>query len=119
MEHMNSLSPPPEPGWYRIWIPRTAAVTVVVIASVYGSRWVFGNTSGFIVTVVISMFAAFAMLPAVETLSKRGWRRGAATGLVMFLAAAFTFVFMYALINVAVGQTIKLIERVPFPRRGE
>ena len=107
---MNVQSPSPEPGWYRTWLPRTAAVTIVAIATLYGSRWVFGNTSGFIVTVVISLFAAFAMLPAVEALSKRGWRRGAATGLVMFLAAAFTTVFMYTLVNVAVGETIKLVE---------
>jgi len=102
-----------EPGWYRTWIPRAAAITVAVVATLYGSRWVFGNTSGFVVTVVISLFAAFAMLPAVEALSKRGWRRGLATGVVMLVAATFTAIFMYALINVAVGQTIKLVERVP------
>ena len=109
---MNPLQPS-EPGWYRIWLPRAAAVTVVVVATLFGARWVFGNTSGFVVTVVISLFAAFAMLPAVEALSKRGWRRGLATGVVMLAAAAFTTIFMYALINVAVGQTIKLVERVP------
>jgi predicted PurR-regulated permease PerM len=102
-----------EPGWYRIWIPRAAVITIVAVATLYGSRWVFGNTSGFIVTVVISLFAAFAMLPAVEALNKRGWRRGIATGFVMFLTATFVGVFMYTLINVAVGEIIKLVERVP------
>ena len=110
---MNAITPPPEPGWYRIWLPRAAAITIVTVVTLYGSRWVFGNTSGFVVTVVISLFAAFAMLPAVEALSKRGWRRGLATGLVMFLTATFVGIFMYTLINVAVGETIKLVERVP------
>ncbi len=105
--------PGPNAGWYRVWLPRLATATVVVLAVGYGSRWVFGNTTGFIVTIVISMFAAFAMLPAVEALSQRGWRRGLATGFVMLSATAFATVFLYALINVAVGETIKLIERVP------
>ncbi|MDJ0664792.1 MAG: AI-2E family transporter [Acidimicrobiia bacterium] len=109
---MNPITPP-QRGWYRVWLPRAAAVTLVAVATIYGARWVFGNTTGFIVTVVISLFAAFAMLPAVEALSKRGWRRGLATGLVMLLTAVFTGVFMYALINVSVGETIKLVERVP------
>ncbi|MCP3975386.1 MAG: AI-2E family transporter [bacterium] len=94
-------------------MPRIAMATVVVLAVGYGATWVFGNTTNFIVTIVISLFAAFAMLPAVEALSKRGWRRGLATGFVMFAAATFAVVFMYTLINVAVGETIKLVERVP------
>ena len=87
--------------------------TLIVLAVTYGSRWIFGNTTGLIVTVVISMFAAFAMLPAVEALSNRGWRRGLATGFVMLSAAAFAAVFVFALVNVAVGETIKLVDRVP------
>ncbi len=112
---MNGVEPQegPASGWYRTWLPRAAVTTVVVLAVGYGSRWVFGNTTNFIVTIVISMFAAFAMLPAVEALSDRGWRRGLATGFVMFTAATFAAVFLYALVDVAVGQIIKLIDRVP------
>jgi predicted PurR-regulated permease PerM len=101
------------PGWYRIWLPRIAAGTVVALAVADGARWVFGNTTNFIVTLVISVFAAFAMLPAVEALSDRGWRRGLATGFVMFVATALVAVFLYALVAVAVGEIIKLVERVP------
>ena len=108
-----SMPQQPSPGWYRLWLPRVAAATVVALAVGYGARWVFGNTTSFIVTIVISVFAAFAMLPAVEALSNRGWRRGLATGAVMLSATAFALLFAYALINVAVGEIIKLVERVP------
>ncbi len=101
------------PGWYRQWLPRVATTTVVVLAVGYGGTWIFRNTSNFIVTIVISLFAAFAMLPAVEALSNRGWRRGYATGAVMFAAAAFAVIFLYALINVAVAETIKLAGQIP------
>jgi predicted PurR-regulated permease PerM len=100
-------------GWYRTWLPRAAYLTVVVVGVFYGATWVFRNTAGFIVTIVLSVFAAFAMLPAVEALSKRGWRRGVATGAVMLGTAAFTLVFLYALLNVAIGEVIKLVGRAP------
>jgi predicted PurR-regulated permease PerM len=100
-------------GWYRLWLPRVGFATLVVLLVVYGSTWIFRNTSGFIVTVVISMFAAFAMLPAVEALAQRGWRRGLATGAVMFAAATFAILFTYTLVNVAVDQIIKLADRLP------
>ncbi len=103
----------PSADWYRLWLPRVTAATVVALVVVYGSRWIVGNTVNFIVTLFISLFAAFAMLPAVEALSKRGWRRGLATGFVMFSAMTFTAIFMYTLIDVAVGQIIKLVENVP------
>lgn len=101
------------PGWYRLWMPRVGFAALVVLVVVYGSTWIFRNTSGFIVTVVISLFAAFAMLPAVEALAQRGWRRGLATGAVMFAAATFAILFTYTLVNVAVDQIIKLADRLP------
>ena len=104
---------PASHGWYREWLPRIAIGTLLVLVVAYGSMWIFRSTSSFLVTVVISLFAAFAMLPAVEALSKRGWRRGYATGAVMFAAAAFSIVFLYALIDVAVAETVKLAGQVP------
>lgn len=100
-------------GWYRVWLPRAAYTTVVVLAVAYGTVWVFRSTTGFIVTIVLSVFAAFAMLPAVEALSRRGWRRGIATGVVMVIAVVLSTVFLYALLNVAIDQTIKLVGKTP------
>lgn len=113
MAEFPNPSSDPSPGWYRVWLPRAAATTVTALAVIYGSTWIVGNTSSFIITLVISVFAAFAMLPAVEALSKRGWRRGIATGVVMLATATFAAVFVYALVNVAVAETIKLIGQVP------
>jgi predicted PurR-regulated permease PerM len=113
MDDMPDLTSSGEHGWYRIWLPRVGAAALTVLIAVYGSIWVVGNTVTFIITLVISLFAAFAMLPAVEALSRRGWRRGLATGLVMLATAAFAAVFTYALINIAVAETIKLIGQIP------
>lgn len=113
MDATTETNEPAAHGWYREWLPRIAIGTLLVLVVAYGSMWIFRSTSGFLVTVVISLFAAFAMLPAVEALSKRGWRRGYATGAVMFAAAAFSVVFLYALIDVAVAETVKLAGQVP------
>jgi len=112
---MQAADPQPGPnaGWYRIWLPRIAATTLLVLAVVFGTQWIVGNSLSFLVTLFISVFAAFALLPAVETLSDRGWRRGLATGTVMLAAAGVIGLFTYMLINVAVGELIKLVERVP------
>jgi predicted PurR-regulated permease PerM len=100
-------------GWYRVWLPRVAYATIVVLAVGYGTTWVFRHTSGFIVTIVLSVFAAFAMLPAVEALSNRGWRRGLATGAVMLVTVILAAAFLYALLDVAIGETIKLVAKTP------
>ena len=100
-------------SWYRIWLPRVAYVTVLVLAIVYGATWVFRQTASFLVTIVLSVFAAFAMLPAVEALNRRGWRRGLATGAVMLGTIIFAAFFLYALLSVAIDQTIKLVGQTP------
>jgi predicted PurR-regulated permease PerM len=88
-------------------------VTLVAVAVVYGSVWVFGSTSGFLLTLVLAAFISFALLPAVEVLANRGWRRGAATGVVMIGGGLIGLVFVVAMIQVAVGEVIKLIDQIP------
>ena len=101
------------PGWYRVWLPWAAIVTLVAVAVVYGSVWVFGSTSGFLLTLALAAFISFALLPAVEVLANRGWRRGVATGVVMIGGSLIGLVFVVAMIQVAVGEVIKLIDQLP------
>ena len=103
----------PASGFYRTWLPRVAWATLVAVAVFFGTTWVFTSTSGFLVTLLISVFIAFALLPAVESLSRRGWRRGIATGVVMLIGAVLAVVFAAALINVAIRQVIDLVGQAP------
>lgn len=100
-------------GFYRTWVPRAAWITATVLAVVYGATWVFRSTTGFLVTLLISVFVSFALLPAVETLSRRGWRRGLATGFVMLVGAVAATAFTGALLNVAIREVINLVGAVP------
>ena len=100
-------------SWYRVWLPRTAVTTILVVTLIYGSQWVFGSTADFLVLLLVSTFVAFALLPAVEALSRRGWRRGPATAVVMFGSAVLATVFVLALTQVVIGEVIKLVEKAP------
>ena len=99
--------------WYEIWLPRIAVATLLLLVVGFGGSWVFTSISDFLITLLIAFFLAFAMLPAVDWLSRRGWRRGAATGIVMLGGAAIAGVFVFAIANVFIWQLVNLITAVP------
>jgi predicted PurR-regulated permease PerM len=102
-----------EKSWYAVWIPRLAAAVVVVLAVGFGIKWVFESTTDFILMLLVAIFLAFAMLPGVDSLSRRGWRRGAATGVVMGIGVVIIAVFSLAIFNLLIGQINQLIDRLP------
>jgi predicted PurR-regulated permease PerM len=110
---MNETTEEPQPGWYSVWLPRLTVAILVVLAVGFGVQWVFSSTAGFLLTVVMSFFVAFALLPAVEWLTRRGWRRGAAAGVVMVCGAAIAGVFVFAIVNVFIGQFTNFVEALP------
>ena len=112
---MTTEAPPEhEPTWYGVWLPRLAIGTVVVLAVWFGTIWVFTSTTDFLMTLLITFFAGFAMLPAVDWLTnKRGWRRGLATAVVMGVTGAAALVFAIAIFQVFVDQVVRFIEGLP------
>lgn len=75
-------------------------------------RFVISDGGGVIFTIVMSWFAAIAMAPAVDRLSRR-MRRGAATAIVMGAFALFVVVFLAAFGGLFADQVTQLIRRVP------
>lgn len=66
------------------WFPRALAVTIAAtFAGIFVWR-ALGSLTGLIVNLVIALFLALAMEPMILWLVKHGWRRGAATGTVLF-----------------------------------
>jgi predicted PurR-regulated permease PerM len=102
-----------EKSWYAVWMPRLAAAIVVGLAVGFGVIWIFESTTDFLLMMLVAVFLAFAMLPAVDYLSKRGWRRGTATGVVMGAGALIIAVFALAIFNLLIGQINQLIDRLP------
>jgi predicted PurR-regulated permease PerM len=63
--------------------------------------WLVGELSNFLTMIGIALFLSFALEPAVDYLAERGWKRGAATGLI-FLILFAAIVLLVALIVPAV-----------------
>ena len=96
-------------AWYRFWLPRIVIGTLVFMAIAFGGQWVFTSTTDFIMTMIMSFFIAFAMLPAVDYLSGRGWKRGVATGVVMLGGTVMALIFALAMAQLVVDQILQLI----------
>jgi predicted PurR-regulated permease PerM len=95
--------------WYRFWLPRIVIGALVAMTVIFGGQWVFTSTTDFIMTMILSFFVAFAMLPAVDYLSGRGWKRGVATGVVMLGGAIMALIFALAMAQLVVDQIVQLI----------
>src|SRR6266487_1568816 len=116
-----SWSEPPASGAFAPWsrsFVRHAALWLVaaivagmVLAGIADS--IVHRLAGFLQIIVISLFLSFAIEPAVDYLANRGWRRGAATGLV-FLAVLVAIAALIALlIPAVVSGTRQLISSLP------
>jgi predicted PurR-regulated permease PerM len=103
------------------WLPevlklggrRLFAVLVAAALAVLAIRWLAQELSSFLTIILMALFLSFALEPAVAWFVNRGWKRGAATGLMLglvFLAG----VFLLALIVPAVVTGFKqLVENAP------
>jgi predicted PurR-regulated permease PerM len=81
-----------------LWL-MAAIIGGLVLAGIADS--LLHRLAGFLQIILISLFLSFAIEPAVGYLAKRGWRRGAATGLV-FLAILLAAAGLIALLVPAI-----------------
>ena len=88
-----------------------AIVGGLVLAGIADS--IVHRLAGFLQIIVISLFLSFAIEPAVDYLAKRGWRRGAATGLVFVAVLVAIAALIALLIPAVVSGTRQLISSLP------
>ena len=90
------------PEWVGKVIWRGIWQIILAVLLTWVGLWVLNQTRDLVRYLILSLLLSFALEPAVIYLhEKRGWRRGAATGLILF--AAFV---MIVLISVALGGAI-------------
>lgn len=95
---------PSEPGPREAmprWVPRAIAVFWVGFLAALAARAVFHRISSFLLLLLVSVFLAFALEPAVNALHRRRWPRGAAT--VALLVAVFAG---FGLLVTAIGTLV-------------
>jgi predicted PurR-regulated permease PerM len=103
----------PDPRAMPPWLPRAIGLSLLGIAGLFVVWWLLLRLRTLLILLLVSLFLAIAIEPAVNTLARRGWRRGAATAvvfLVLFVAAAG---FVVAMGSLVVDQVSNLADAVP------
>lgn len=95
------------------WVPRLLLQITAIVVMLWAAYQVGKALRGFLILVLISLFLSVALEPAVAYLAKRGWRRGAATGVIFVLAVQLTLLAVALMMPLIVDQTQKLINSIP------
>ena len=107
------LEPEPEDRTPPAWVRPTILWAIGVIVAVGLAFALLGVLDQVVMWILLALFFSFALEPAVNWLNARGWRRGAATGLLL----AVTFVLLMVIFLIFVGTLIRgvtqIAERVP------
>ena len=102
-------SPEPMPAW----IPRLLWLIVATILGTLAALWLLGKLQSLLITILLSLFISFALEPAVFFLAKRGWRRGAATGVVFIVSGIIALLFVAVTLPPLVTETARLVADIP------
>jgi predicted PurR-regulated permease PerM len=92
------------------WVFRT--IILFTAAALLG-LWVFQQNVRFILLLLLALLFAVAMEPAVSALSKRGWRRGSATGVTMLGITILATAFLVLFGGLLFAQASSLISDLP------
>jgi predicted PurR-regulated permease PerM len=87
------------------WVPRAILLFFLGVAALFSIYALFKQLRPLLVILLVSLFLAFALEPAVNFLARRGWRRGVATGLV-FMALIVAIVGFVAAMSVLVVDQV-------------
>jgi predicted PurR-regulated permease PerM len=95
------------------WVPRAIVLFWAGWIAVGAITWGFSRLRELLLLLLVAQFLAFAMEPPVNRLVARGWRRGAATGVVMIGVMVSLILFVAAIGSLLVTQASDLIDRAP------
>lgn len=110
-------TPPAFVPWSRAFVRHAALwLTGAIVAGLFLARIADSlahRLAGFVQILLVSLFLSFAIEPAVGYLARRGWRRGAATGLIFVAVAVAVAALIALLIPAITAGTRQLITALP------
>lgn len=95
------------------WFWRAIIAVALSVAAYQFSRSILVQLSGFLLIVAISLFLSFAVEPAVNHLSDRGWKRSVATLFCFVTLFLVGGVFLFVMGDLVVSQVTDLVEKAP------
>ncbi|MFC3999178.1 AI-2E family transporter [Nocardiopsis sediminis] len=100
------------------WLPKAMLLAVWTVIAFGVAGWLFLQLRSLLVLLLISLFLALALEPAVNWLNQHRWPRGVATGTVMLTGLAIVVLFFSVLGSMLVGQVLEFVNQVPAMSRG-
>jgi predicted PurR-regulated permease PerM len=95
------------------WVPRAITLFYATGVGIIVAWWLVGRLRSLLVMLLVALFLSFALEPAVNWLAERGWRRGAATLLVLFLLLLGISFFVWAIGSLLVDQITGFVDEAP------
>jgi predicted PurR-regulated permease PerM len=95
------------------WLPRALLYVALAAAGLITAFWVLAKVQGLLTVLMVSLFLAFAIEPAVNWLAARGVRRGAGTGAVFGVLLVVMVAFVWTLGALLVSEVTMLVKNAP------
>lgn len=104
---MSNTAASPAPGGDRMprWVPRAIALFWVGFLATIVLRFAFTQLHELLLLLLVSVFISFAVEPGVNRLSRRGWRRGSATVVILLGVLAVVVAFLVT-VGAVVGRQV-------------
>ncbi|GAA1653031.1 AI-2E family transporter [Nocardia ninae] len=101
-----TTTPPP-------WLLRAFLLAAATVAGLFAGFWALTRLQGLLTILLVSLFLAFAIEPAVNWLARRGMKRGLATGVVFLVLIAVVVGFFWTLGSLLIDQVTALVNNAP------
>ena len=95
------------------WFWRAIVAVALSVAAYQFGRSILVQLQGFLLLVAISLFLSFAVEPAVNFLSDRGWKRSAATLFCFLVLFVVGGLFLFVMGDLVVTQVEDLVDKAP------
>jgi predicted PurR-regulated permease PerM len=95
------------------WLPRAIGLFFLGVAGLFVAWWLLQRLRTLLILLLVSLFLAIAIEPAVNALARRGWRRGAATAVVFLGLFVVVAAFLVAIGSLVVDQVGNLADAAP------
>lgn len=95
------------------WLPRAFVLAAVVVLGFLAVMWLLQRLRDLLLLLLISLFLAFAIEPAVNWLARHRWRRGPATALVFLVTGLLVAGFLSGIGSLLATQAADLVDGFP------
>ncbi|RIK09492.1 MAG: AI-2E family transporter [Acidobacteria bacterium] len=112
-DDMSAESGAVSPGFVPAPTKRIVIFTILSVLLTVGAIWAVFLLEHLLILLLLSVFVSFAIEPAVNSLARRGMRRGAATGLVFLIVIAGSGLMTWVLGGMVINEIISFVERLP------